>query len=72
MTSAMKLQTRVTPAATDDTGRRAIFFDRLMKLSSGLRRMHLEAARCVALASRVDNGGTGAGTGNLLNRRAAV
>lgn len=68
----MHTKNRVTPAATDDTGRRAIFFARFNKHFPGLRRMHLEAARCVALASRVGNGGTGAGTGNPLNRRAAV
>ncbi len=66
----MHTKNRVTHAATDDTGRRAIFFDRLMKHFPGLRRMHLEAARCVALDSRVDNGETGAGLGFNCGRAA--
>lgn len=68
----MHTTNRVPPAATDDTGRRALFFARMTKHFPGLRRMHMEAARCVALASRVVPGGTGAGLGNQFHRRSAV
>lgn len=68
MTSTMQLHNRVTPAATDDTGRRAICFAHAFLFSPfpALRRMHLGAARCVVLAFRVANRGTGAGTGIQL------